>query len=565
MLTVRIAALIALALAPAIALQAYNLYELHTARAATVRAEALHQGQAVAADLGQFGDGMRQMLAIVAEEPSVRGKDAPACTGYLRSVADKLPGAFLLGVAGEDGGIVCNTLGSGPGAYSLAGRGYFQEAMRTGGFAVGEYVLGMMTKRPTIQFAYALRDDGGRPAGIVLASIDLDWLAARLVDEGLPANATLTVSDRNGVVLVRTPDAAAWVGRTLPPERRAALETAPLTGSVREAQALDGRARILGIRAPSGALKSLTVTVGLDRETAFADVDAATRRGLELIAISALLALLGAFLAGRTFIRRPIERLVRVASALRGGDLGARTGMTGATEFARLGQAFDDMAASLERHEGALQAEIARGHELRAQQTTLLHELNHRVKNTLATVQSLARQSRGGEEQGAQLEARILALAKTHDLLTRDEWTGASLTEVLENELGPYRNRADHFDLGGPDLVLPPRHVLAVGMAIHELTTNAAKYGALSTPSGRIAVAWRLVPGEGAARLDLTWREHEGPPVVPPTRRGFGTRLITGALMRELDGAAHLDFQPSGLVCSLSVPLPPPQAHHRAA
>ena len=555
-LTARISALVALALAPAIALQAYNLHELHDARAAAVRTAAQHQGRAVAADLGQFGEGMRQMLAILAEEPSVRKMDARDCTAYLRSVADKLPGAFALAVARADGEIVCNTLGSAPGVYSLAGRGYFQEAMRTGGFAVGDFVMGMVTRRPTIQFATALRDDGGRPSGIVLASIDLDWLTQRLMDVGLPQNATLTVVDRDGVVLVRVPDTSARVGSRLPPERLAALKEAPSTNDVREAVALDGRPRILGIRTPPGALKSLTIAVGIDRETAFADVDAATRRGLELIAASALLAVLGAFLAGRYVIRRPVERLVQAASAWRTGDLSARTNVSGHTEFGRLGVAFDEMAAALERQERDLRAEIAQGHALRAQQTTLLHELNHRVKNTLATVQSLARQSRGGEAQAAQLEARILALSKTHDLLTRDEWTGAALCEVVENELGPYRNGADHFDIAGPDLSLPPRHVLAIGMAIHELTTNAAKYGALSVPSGQIAVTWRIIPGEGATRVELTWRERGGPPVTPPTRRGFGTRLITGGIMRELDGEARLDFRPSGLVCSLILPLP---------
>lgn len=188
-----------MALAPAIALQTYNLYQLHDARAAAVRAAALQQSRAVAADLGQFGEGMRQMLAILAEEPSIQKQDATGCTAYLHSVSDKLPGAFALAVARADGQIVCNTLGSAPGSYALAKRGYFQEAMRTGGFAVGDFVLGMLTRRPTIQFATALRDDGGRPSGIVLASIDLDWLDQRLVDGGLPQSATLTVSDRDGV------------------------------------------------------------------------------------------------------------------------------------------------------------------------------------------------------------------------------------------------------------------------------------------------------------------------------------------------------------------------------
>ncbi|WP_280949045.1 HWE histidine kinase domain-containing protein, partial [Methylobacterium sp. CCH5-D2] len=117
----------------------------------------------------------------------------------------------------------------------------------------------------------------------------------------------------------------------------------------------------------------------------------------------------------------PVGRLLRTASAWQRGDLGARTGMGGSTEFGRLGETLDAMAVVLQRKEGDLHEEIRRGRDMQERQVTMLHELNHRVKNTLATVQALARQStRGGEAAGERLEARILALSKTHDLLTRD-------------------------------------------------------------------------------------------------------------------------------------------------
>jgi two-component sensor histidine kinase len=186
--------------------------------------------------------------------------------------------------------------------------------------------------------------------------------------------------------------------------------------------------------------------------------------------------------------------------------------------------------------------------------------LNHRVRNTLTTVQSLARQARRDEDRGERLEGRILALSKTHDLLSRDDWEGASLRTVLENELAPFRDdQAHRFGLDGTDLDLPPRYVLALGMTVHELTTNAAKYGALSTDAGRVDVAWNVVVAEsGARRLTLEWREHGGPPVREPGRRGFGTRLITGGVSRELGGVVDLVFEPGGLRCSLDVPLDEP-------
>ncbi len=200
-----------------------------------------------------------------------------------------------------------------------------------------------------------------------------------------------------------------------------------------------------------------------------------------------------------------------------------------------------------------MRAELARSHLLQGRQTLMLHELNHRVRNTLTTVQSLARQS----QRDDRLEGRILALSKTHDLLSRDEWGAAALRTVLENELAPFRDEQAHrFSLKGPDLDLPPRYVLALGMTVHELTTNAAKYGALLTENGRVDVTWRVVVGEsGARRLALEWRESGGAPVREPGRRGFGTRLITGGVGRELGGVVRLDFAAEGLHCTLDVPL----------
>jgi two-component sensor histidine kinase len=221
-----------------------------------------------------------------------------------------------------------------------------------------------------------------------------------------------------------------------------------------------------------------------------------------------------------------------------------------------LGQAFDAMANAIYSHEISLNAEIKRSHALREQQAIMLHELNHRVKNTLATVQSLVRQARGGEEQTAELEGRILALSKTHDLLTHADWTSAPLREVVNNELAPYQRRTGSIAIDGPEVELPARHVLALGMTLHELTTNAAKYGALSSEEGCISLTWSISHTDGCTlQLSLTWREHDGPAVVQPSRRGFGTRLIMSSIERELAGRVKLDFGAAGFVCQIEVPL----------
>ena len=146
--------------------------------------------------------------------------------------------------------------------------------------------------------------------------------------------------------------------------------------------------------------------------------------------------------------------------------------------------------------------------------------------------------------------SRIVALAEAHDLLTRENWEGADLHEVAARVAEPHGGAA-RFELGGPAVRLSPKTALSLSMALHELATNAVKYGALSMPEGRIRIAWELVPDPGAARLDLTWTERDGPPVTPPTGRGFGSRLIERGLAAELSGSATIDFQPAGVVCRI--------------
>jgi PAS domain S-box-containing protein len=201
--------------------------------------------------------------------------------------------------------------------------------------------------------------------------------------------------------------------------------------------------------------------------------------------------------------------------------------------------------------------------EADARQRLLIDELNHRVKNTLATVQSIARQTAKGAAAGPEFvdafESRLVALSRTHDALTRSAWEQASLQELLGQEFSPYA--AEQFRLDGPDVSLRPRQALALGMVFHELATNAAKHGALSRVSGCVEVGWTA----GAAGLQIEWREHDGPPVATPQRRGFGSRLITATIQGELCGVAELNFARDGLVCRLRIPLGDPATVARVA
>jgi PAS domain S-box-containing protein len=192
--------------------------------------------------------------------------------------------------------------------------------------------------------------------------------------------------------------------------------------------------------------------------------------------------------------------------------------------------------------------------ESERRQRVLINELNHRVKNTLATIQSLAgqtaKQATSVEAFRRSFEARLLALSSTHDALTRAGWEMASLRELAEHELRPYGE--EKILIEGEDVELAPKQALALGMVFHELATNAAKYGPLSTTNGVVRVSW----AEGPDRiLRIRWVEQGGPLVEPPTRRGFGSRLIYGSIEYELGGRAELVFDPDGLKARLETPL----------
>ena len=194
-------------------------------------------------------------------------------------------------------------------------------------------------------------------------------------------------------------------------------------------------------------------------------------------------------------------------------------------------------------------------------QKVLIDELNHRVKNTLATVQALVRQTArhalSTEAFVDTFEARIMALARTHDLLTRRHWEGANLADLLQEVLAPYAGASDRLKIDGPLVNLSPRMAVAMTMALNELATNTAKYGALSAQSGILDIKWEVEPGDqpDCAALVLEWIETGGPVVSPPKRRGFGTRLMERCIETDLDGRLALTFDPAGVRCHLTVPL----------
>ena len=211
--------------------------------------------------------------------------------------------------------------------------------------------------------------------------------------------------------------------------------------------------------------------------------------------------------------------------------------------------------------QGAVSGVFVQGHDITEEveaeqrQSLLIDELNHRVKNTLAIVQGLAQQSFGPADGDIEsldsFSARLSALASAHNLLTACNWEAADLEELIRGSVDATAgSEPARVEIIGPPVVRPPQPAVALAMIMHELATNALKYGALSESAGTVSIGWSAVSDDTGSRLEIVWTEHGGPRVEPPARQGFGTRLIKRGL-GERDGKVDLDYRPEGLFCRI--------------
>lgn len=208
-----------------------------------------------------------------------------------------------------------------------------------------------------------------------------------------------------------------------------------------------------------------------------------------------------------------------------------------------------------------LRAAVRRQQQDQAHLRLLINELNHRVKNTLATVQSLVAQTLRSADVSTRtrdaLTSRIVALSKAHDVLTNEQWAGADLAEIAGQAAQPFRLGLgeERILMRGPHVRVPPKTAIAMALALHELATNAVKYGALSASGGRVEFTWRLSGRAASRELIAVWRELDGPRVSPPTRAGFGTRLIARGLAADLNGEVTIHYPAEGVVCTIRARL----------
>jgi two-component sensor histidine kinase/CheY-like chemotaxis protein len=210
-----------------------------------------------------------------------------------------------------------------------------------------------------------------------------------------------------------------------------------------------------------------------------------------------------------------------------------------------------DSEGKLARVDGVT-LDITERKDAESRQMLLAREVDHRARNALAIVQAIVRLGRADNTRDyiAGVEGRIRALAQTHELLSQSRWQGADMLRLVNDEISPYRSRgAGRVAVAGPSVILSPEKAQTMALALHELATNAAKYGALTNENGEVTVRWEIANG----RLTLRWTESKGPAVTPPSRRGFGMKIITASIAQQSGGEVSFDWRPDGLACILSL------------
>jgi two-component sensor histidine kinase len=525
---------------------------MKAARIKQIHAEAYRTGELAALETSRLLTGLEDTLTAVSAAAALESSDVTLCIDYLAKINRQMPQFAGIAVLDMDARVRCRQAPGGEGI-SLGDRLYVREAL-AGRRAVGTYVVGRLSESKILPVAVPILDGSGTVKGVVAGSLNLEWMQTRLSDRNFAPGGNITIADRNGVILARYPDPDRFVGTRIPDDYQY-LVRASQPGTL-ELTSQDGTRRILAFFPPGDRIRDLYVSAGLSTEEEFRAVNRATYVGIAVIVFTCLSVFLAAALTARRSIQMPVNRLLQTVQSWREMDENARTEMKAEEgEFGQLGHAIDAYMDELV----AARRQRRRDEE---RQRLLMGELDHRVKNLLATVQSVARQTfRSAGTDQAVIETfnrRLAAIAEAHALLMRGVEQSASLTELVAVSIKPFDvARPSRFDIGGPDIVLNSRAALALGMALHELCTNAVKYGVFSNETGRVRIIWHLEETVDHPILDLSWQEMDGPPVSAPEKSGFGSLMIERILSSQIEGKVEMRFVEDGLVARLRAPLPP--------
>ncbi len=540
-------------MAPAALILFYNVAATRSEKQLELHAEALRAGELAALEMRRIVTGLENVLMTISSAPVVQRFDGLECSAFLARVSHNLPEFSGISVVNADGMIICRKEQQGIGT-SLKDRPYFQEVMASGKFALGVFTKGRVTGSHVLPMAVPIRNDTGKIQGAVVGALDLKWLGQRLRDREFASQDALTIADRNGVILAREPLPETFVGTKIP-ETYQNLVHADKPGTI-ELTIQDGTQRIIGYSPVKVAPSGLYISAGISTAEAYRAIDRTTLVSLVITFLGLAAAYVVAWLSSKQLIHEPVGRLVTTIRAWRGGDVGARTGMSSKNgEFGLVGQAIDGFMDELI-------ASRAQRHKAEQQRELLVGELDHRVKNILTMVQAVARQTFRTKELTADavqsFDQRLATMSAAHQLLMKDEWQAVTMGKLVATTIAPFnRTGTSAFSCSGPEVTLPAKAALAFAMALHELCTNAVKYGALSTPEGIVGIGWLVTtPKDGSgSQFRFQWIETGGPPVKAPQRSGFGSRMIERALASALEAQVVVEYPVSGLICTVTGPF----------
>jgi two-component sensor histidine kinase len=520
---------VAIVLIPLIAFSAALIWQFDSAERTRVEREAVELGKRVSAVTDRKLSATLGALQVLATSRLISDRNDADLYKQAEEVKQIIGGEVIIkDVSGQQivntrlpfGAVLPSSL---PEADKLA--------LQSGRPFISDVFIGTVSKQPVISlYAPVIRE--GVVTGLVITGYSPDYFAASLVDQKLPPDWVVVIVDGGFKIVARSRRQEEFVGSLTGPNVR--QNDAPF--ATWSGQTLDG-VQVLSALYRSEFSGWRTV-VGVPE----AIIAATYRSFVRWLAFVGFLALAASVVVAMLFSRSmtvPLEQLSGAALALGRGESfnPISSNITEINTISRsLTQASDDLAKHNRTNE------------------SLINELNHRVKNTLASVQAIASQtftrSSNPEEFKAAFEGRLLALSKTHNALTETGWLGADLQDLIGTVCSALCSEGQ-LSTHGEKIDLPPRSALNLGLILHELCTNAAKYGALSVLAGRIEVSWTK---EGSI-LQFKWEEKNGPPVSKPTRRGFGSRFIVSSLRDEPGEEVDFQYRQTGLVVTAKIAL----------
>jgi signal transduction histidine kinase/ActR/RegA family two-component response regulator len=391
-LMLRLLFLVLLAVLPAIAIQAYNEYDLRRSREAEIQHQVIQLTEQTAAEMSQLREGARQLLLALGELPAVKMREADSCSALFASLKQRYPSYSELDAADVDGNVFC---ASAPGPHAnVASYYFFRQALAGDDMVLGDYWVDPVTGDKRLPFAHRFHGPDGKVAGVVYAALSLDWLSQHLEEKGLTPSGSILIADRDGTIIARLPHPEELVGGNIGAHHLPLLHKHE--PGTEEATGVDGVTRIYGYVPITLPPHDLFISIGRTKSSAFADIDRATRRGIALIILGFLLAAYAAWLGGRFFIRQPIGRLLAAAQEWRNGNYGARVRLSDrGSELGSLGSAFNDMADAVARHDAE---QRAAEENLRRLNTTLEERVERRTRE-LADANLLLKQEIEEKEQ----------------------------------------------------------------------------------------------------------------------------------------------------------------------